>query len=95
MSKLELHIKQVQDKLQQLLKQHHDLKKENKKLKETLEQSAKDAAVQKENIDALKQQLEILKISSGSWNDADKKQFEKRISSYVKEIDKCITMLKG
>ena len=46
-----------------------------------------------ENIDRLKQQVEVLKLSNGEMDEAEKKQFEKRINSYLKEIDKCIAAL--
>jgi hypothetical protein len=53
----------------------------------------KQAEQQHENIDRLKQQVEILKLSNGEMTEAEKKQFEKRVNSYIKEIDRCIAML--
>ena len=93
MTESEQHLKRIQDKVQQLLKQHTALQKENQSLKEELDSIKKEASQFRENSDSLKQQVEILKYSNGEMGDEDKKQFEKRINTYLKEIDRCITML--
>ncbi|TAL43074.1 MAG: hypothetical protein EPN92_10710, partial [Chitinophagaceae bacterium] len=93
MSDLEVQLKRIQEKLQQLLKQHAALLKENQRLKEELQQGTKHALVNQQHIDDLKQQVEVLKITSGNWDEPDKKDFEKRINSYIKEIDRCIALL--
>jgi regulator of replication initiation timing len=93
MSTTETHLKRIQDKLQQLLKQHAVLMKENSKLREELESARQRALVQQKNADELKQQVSILKVSAGEMNEADKKEFEKRINGYLKEIDRCIALL--
>jgi len=92
-TELEAHIRRIQEKLQQVLKQYHDLQKENSQLKKDLQQSTKQSSQHQQTIDSLKQQVEVIKISSGSWDDNDKKEFEKRINQYIKEIDKCIALL--
>lgn len=89
----EQHLKRIQDKVQQLLKQHIALQKENEALKQELEGIKKEAFSFRENSESLKQQVEILKYSNSEMGDDDKKQFEKRINTYLKEIDRCITML--
>lgn len=89
----EQHLERIQDKLQQLLKQHAVLIKENKKLAKELEAALQKIEGQQKTADDLKQQVSILKVSAGEMNEADKKEFEKRINGYLKEIDKCIAML--
>lgn len=93
MSTTEQHLKRIQDKVQQLLKQHIALQKENQSLKDELESIKKETSQFRENSETLKQQVEILKYNNGEMDDEDKKQFEKRINTYLKEIDRCITML--
>ena len=93
MSDLEVQLKRIQDKLQQLLKQYAVLQKENTRMKEELQRDTKNTLVNQQYIDDLKQQVEVLKITSGNWDETDKKEFEKRINSYIKEIDRCITLL--
>jgi chromosome segregation ATPase len=93
MSTTEQHLKQIQDKLQHLLKQYAAIQKENGKLKEELELIKQKTSAQQKNVDYLKQQVGILKLNAGEMSEADKKEFEKRITFYVKEIDRCIAML--
>jgi predicted nuclease with TOPRIM domain len=93
MTESEQHLKRIQDKVQQLLKQHTALQKENQFLKGELDILRKETSTYRENTDSLTQQVEILKFSNGEMNDEDKKQFEKRINTYLKEIDRCIAML--
>lgn len=93
MSNTEQHLKRIQDKLQQLLKQYTTVQKENNKLKEQLVSANQKTTAQQKNMDELKQQVSILKLNAGEMSEADKKEFEKRINSYVKEIDRCIALL--
>ncbi len=93
MSTTEQHLKRIQEKLQQLLKQYAVLMKENSKLREEFESARQKILVQQKSADELKQQVSILKISAGDMNEADKKEFEKRINGYLKEIDRCIAIL--
>jgi regulator of replication initiation timing len=93
MAEPEIQLKRIQTKLQQLLKEHHALQKENNHLKEELDDVKKQFAIQHENMDSLKQQVNVLKYTGGELNEADKKEFEKKINSYLREIDRCITML--
>ena len=93
MSSQEIQLKRIQDKLQQLLKQYAVLQKENNRMKEELQRDTKNTLVNQQHIDDLKQQVEVLKITSGNWDETDRKDFEKRINSYIKEIDRCITLL--
>ena len=93
MSDLEKQLKRIQDKLQLLLKKQAALQKENQRLKEDLEKCTKTNLVHQQITDDLKQQVEVLKITSGNWDENDRKEFEKRINSYLKEIDRCIALL--
>ena len=93
MSDQEKQLKRIQDKLQQVLRDHSSLQKENLRLKEELDKNRSQAFVHQQNIEDLKQQVDVLKITSGNWDPNDKKEFEKRINSYIKEIDRCIALL--
>ncbi|HET6767717.1 MAG TPA: hypothetical protein VFH08_09970 [Chitinophagaceae bacterium] len=92
MSDLEVQLKRIQDKLQQVLKDHSSLQKENLRLKEELDKNRNQSFANQQTIEELKQQVDVLKISSGDWDESDKKEFEKRINSYIKEIDRCIAL---
>ena len=92
MSNTEQHLKRIQEKLQLLLKEHTAIVKENKILKEELSEAEKKVITQQKSVDELKQQVSILKVSAGDMSEVDKKEFEKRINGYLKEIDRCIAM---
>ncbi|MBK8140275.1 MAG: hypothetical protein IPQ25_01905 [Chitinophagaceae bacterium] len=93
MSNTEHHLKRIQDKLQQLLKQYAALQKENSRLIQELASAQQKIEAYQKNTDELKQQVSVLKLSTGEMSEADKKEFEKRINGYLKEIDRCITLL--
>lgn len=93
MSTTEQHLKRIQDKLQLLLKEYAAVQKENARLKDELAAAKQKFSLQQANTDELKQQVSILKVGVGEMNETDKKEFEKRINGYLKEIDRCITLL--
>jgi len=93
MAELEDYIVRIHGKLQSLLKEHSALQKENKYLHQELKTTLEKHSQQQKNIEDLKQQLSVLQLASGEMNDADKKEFEKRINGYIKEIDRCIALL--
>ncbi len=93
MSKLEANIKSINEKLQQLIKKYASLKKENEHLKTELNILKEKEVEYKYSLHELEQKVSILKVSSGEMSEPDKKDFEKRINQYLKEIDKCITLL--
>ncbi len=93
MSLLETNIKSVNEKLQQLLKKHVTIKKENETLKEELKNLKQKEEEYKSNFHELNQKINILKAASGEMTEKDQKEFEKRISQYIKGIDKCIGLL--
>ena len=94
MQQTEDQIKRVQDKLQQLLQQYQSLQKENNRLKAEIQEEKDKSKERLLQLDRLQQQIEILKSSKEEMSQEDKKNFEKRLNQYVKEIDKCITLLK-
>ena len=93
MNSAEQQLKRIQDKLQQLLKEVTLLRKENSRLKSERDAAQEKMAAREKSADELKQQVNILKVSTGTMNESDKKEFEKRINSYLKEIDRCIALL--
>ena len=93
MAQLEEHIKRVNGKLQHILKQYMLLQKENEKLKEKLLELKLSNAKEAEETLRLQQQVSILKSSIGQMTEIEKKVFDKQITRYIKEIDKCIGLL--
>ncbi len=93
MSSVLNHISIIQSKLQQLLKQHELLKKENSKCQQELSILQQEQLKLKESMAELVQQNLLLKASVTAMDGADKKALEQKIQHYVKNIDKCISLL--
>ena len=83
----------LSDKLQLLLKQHNRLQKENERLKLELEEAKRKELGVQQHLDAVEQQVTILKVTSGDMSEKDKREFEKKINQYIREVDKCISFL--
>jgi uncharacterized coiled-coil DUF342 family protein len=83
----------IHDKLQQLLKHQVRLKKENERLQMQLEEYKKQGGEYQQKINELSDQVGILKLAGGDMSQKDKKDFERKINQYIREIDKCIAFL--
>lgn len=93
MEKINEQLQRVEEKVQRVLKEYAiaqkeimRLQKENGKLKEQL-QSKTELASQ------LQQKMDTVKMHGGSMDDKSKKELEKRINTYLKDIDKCLALL--
>jgi uncharacterized protein YbgA (DUF1722 family) len=93
LEQVETYISRINNKLQDLLKKHAALAKENDQQQKLIQKLKEDAAKKEEQINLLQQQQHILKSAAGKMNDTDKKEFEQVINRYIKEIDKCIHLL--
>ncbi len=93
MSVLSNQILQLQQKQQLLLKHYAQLKRENTQLKKAL--SKKDIQLQstEEHLKALQQNLDVVKLTKGAFDEKEKKDLDKRLSDYIKEIDRCMKLL--
>lgn len=90
---LENKIKDIQEKLQLLLKQHAALKKENQQLKDALAEARQQVTEASKLAESLQHQLDARKYNQALMDPEEKKAFEKKINGYIKEIDKCIALL--
>ncbi len=93
MADLDIQLKNIQEKLQQLLRQYQVLQKENLQLKETLQQARLAYVDKDEKLKQVQEQLDVLQLSSSNRSAAERKALEKRIDSYLKEIEKCLSLL--
>jgi hypothetical protein len=86
-------LKRITVKLQELVKKYDNLKKENERLRGELLPSKEREVSLLEQIGNLEQKIMVLKAGAGKLDDADKKELDKRLHTYLKEIDRCISML--
>lgn len=93
MTEVELQLKRIQEKVQRLVKENSLLQKENQNLEMQLSKNKDQSKQHLLTIESLKQHVDILKLNSAELSEPDKKEIEKRINSYIKEIDRCIALL--
>lgn len=87
------HIATVNNKLQQLLKQYDHLLKENERQQQLIQSLQKEQDAIKEQLETLQQQNLVLKASVTDMDPAEKKELEQKLNQYIKNIDKCISLL--
>jgi chromosome segregation ATPase len=92
MEELEIQLTNLQNKLQLLLKQSQLLIKENMNLKNEREQLLGSINKKDELVQKMMQQIDALKFNN-IMEDDEKKQLEKRIDEYLREIENCLTIL--
>ena len=93
MSELEQYISNIKNKLQMLHKQMLLQKKENERLQTALAQmEGKEDKVQVE-LEKTQQQNLILKASLNNLEPEEKKELLKKINSYLKSVDSCISLM--
>ena len=91
--KFDEQIKRITDKVHILLNQVLSLKKENEKLKQDLKQFKQKDTEKNTQIESLLQKVDILKAAKTELTEEEKKAFEKRINHYLREVEKCITLI--
>ena len=90
---LDLQFNTINEKLQRVLRQYQRVKKENEHLRDELGRQEKEKAALQKTISEMHQQVAILKLATGDLKEKERKDFEKQINQYIKEIDKCIGYL--
>jgi uncharacterized protein YlxW (UPF0749 family) len=84
---------QLRNKLQLLLKQYSHSQKIILSLKNENVTLQAQMAKKQEEIDRLQARVAAMNMSVIGQDDESKKEMEKRINTYLKEIDKCLSLL--
>ena len=90
---LEANLKRLQEKAQQLLRRFKSVQQENDRLRKTVQEAEDKFKQAQEQVQQLRMQVDVLKMNAGELKSADKKEIEKKINNYLKEIDRCIALL--
>ena len=93
MATLSNHINQLNVTLQLLLKQYATLISENTYQKNKIKKLEEIASQNKLVLEKLQQEQLILKASLDVMDEAEKKKLEQKINGYVRNIEKCISLL--
>lgn len=89
------HIQRLEEKLQLLLKEYHQRQKEVIRLEKTVAELREEHEMHKKSIAELSQTVDVLKIKNLASDEGSKKELEKRINIYLREIDKCLLLLQS
>lgn len=87
------HIARISSKLGKLIRNYRALEKEHEKVKAELERRVAAEEELRTRYAALEQQLALLRASSGEMDEHSRKELERKLNVYIREIDRCITLL--
>lgn len=93
MEQAEQQIQHVYQKVQLLLRKLASVQKEKEQLRTQLTAVQAERKQHLQTIDLLQQKVQVLQASKGEMSEEEKKAFDKRLSGYIKDIDRCIAML--
>ncbi|HAL94563.1 MAG TPA: hypothetical protein DCP55_00975 [Chitinophagaceae bacterium] len=93
MNTLQQDLQRLEEKLQQLIQLQQNLHTENEKLQAALRKAEAEKTEWQQKAEGAEQQLNALKLNQENLNEADRKEMEKKINQYIREIDRCITQL--
>ena len=83
----------IEEKLQQLLKQYQHLQKENQLLQKDNLKLKEQFQLATDQKNRLSQQVGALKINGNAIEGNAKKELEKHINTYLKDIEHCLALL--
>lgn len=93
MESMEEHIAAFNTKLQALLKKLGSLQKENDLLSGQVKALREAESSLRERTSSLEMQLMVMKASTEKLSGPQKADFEKRINKFIRDLDKCISIL--
>ncbi len=86
-------IDRIEEKLASLIAQHHQTLRENQNLRKELENNLSNQRDLKTRVEELEIKIALLQSSETEGEKASRAALEKKINTYVKEIDRCIAIL--
>lgn len=93
MEGLQEQLKRITDKLQQVVHRYQLLQKEFEQLNKEVALLRDKEKARLIRIDELEMKMTALQTATGQMNETEKKEVEKRINRYIREIDRCIALL--
>ena len=93
MSTLQQDLQRLEEKLQQLIQLQQTLHTEKENLQAALRKAEVEKTTWQQKAESTEQRLHGLKLNQKNLNESDRKEMEKKINQYIREIDRCITQL--
>ncbi len=87
------HMDRVAAKAAKLVRAYLALQKDHEKLQQELERKSEAEQVMREQARQLEIQVQLLKAASGNMDDTGRKELQKQLNQYIREIDRCIALL--
>lgn len=86
-------LEQLQQKMQLLLKHYAQLQRENVQLKKDVAKKQQQLTLNQQVIQQQEQQIDALRLSKDGFSVEEKRELERRIDVYIREIDRCMSLL--
>lgn len=86
-------LQRVDEKLRQLIQKYQLAQKEVNRLQKENTRLSGDLQLRSQQANDLQQKVDTLKLNTNGLDTEAKKDFEKRINIYLKEIDNCLALL--
>ncbi len=93
MTDINQHINHLHEKLQLLIREYKQVQKVNKKLQKEIALLQSNQLAKNQQVEQLEQKVTAVQITGGHWDDSQKQALQKKIDTYLKEIDKCLALL--
>lgn len=81
------------EKLQLAVQQYQSMQRENARLQKELQDLKGKEELHLHQITELENKVAALKMTAGQIEVTDRKELEKKLNLYIREIDRCIAML--
>lgn len=81
------------EKLQLAVQQYQTMQRENARLQKELQDLKGKEELHLQQITELENKVAALKMAAGQIEVTDRKELEKKLNLYIREIDRCIAML--
>lgn len=86
-------MKRFNEKLQLVVQQYQAMQRENVRLQKELNDLKGKEELHVAQINELENKVAALKMAAGQIEVTDRKELEKKLNLYIREIDRCIAML--
>lgn len=93
MSNEEQSLQRINDKLQQVAQRYQSLQKENLQLTRELRVLKEREEAREKKVIELELKMAAIKTATGRLDESEKKEIDKRLNHYIREIDRCIALL--
>ena len=93
MSNEEQSLQRINDKLQQVAQRYQSLQKENQQLTRELRVLKEREEAREKKVIELELKMAAIKTATGRLDESEKKEIDKRLNHYIREIDRCIALL--